>query len=115
MLVMPTGLATLLPESPMGPSDRAARRTLKQLEEEVLPEFLHARRWFTANGAKVTAHPAREADVVGERRQPMAHRAGRCFGSRTATRQQYSLPLSLAWEDGPTARSALGRVDPGQR
>ena len=84
----------------MGPSDRAARRTLKQLEEEVLPEFLHARRWFTANGSKVTGIRLEKRTLwVSDGSRWLIALADVSLAD--GERQQYSLPLSLAWEDGP--------------
>jgi maltose alpha-D-glucosyltransferase/alpha-amylase len=100
VLVMPSGLATLLPEAPMRESgDRVARRTLKQLEEEVLPEFLRHRRWFSA-GARVSG-------VRLGKRTLWVSDGSRWLISLVdvslpeGERQQYILPLCLAWEDGP--------------
>ena len=48
VLVLTEGLTTLLPESARrGAAASTVRRTLQQLEQEVLPEFLRPRGWFT--------------------------------------------------------------------
>ena len=52
VLVLPSGLSTLLAAGSSS-TDRVARRTLTQLEQEVLPEFMRERRWFAAKGTKI--------------------------------------------------------------
>src|SRR5262249_45395387 len=48
VLVLAEGLATLLPASGRVPDGSGlARRTLQQLEQEVLPEFLRPRSWYS--------------------------------------------------------------------
>ena len=83
-----------------GPSaSSVARRTLQQLEQEVLPEFLRPRSWFAQHSGALTAIAPRAGARSG------ATSTGRscCRSSMpksAATRQRYFLPLALAWEDG---------------
>jgi maltose alpha-D-glucosyltransferase/alpha-amylase len=117
--MLPAGLATLIEGAPHGP-DRAARRTIKQLEEEVLPEFLRQRRWFAGKGGKVLRAP------LGERILWRSD-AGQWLIAlidvemEGDVQQRYFLPLSLAPEDeseGAVLRSTewtLARIREGAR
>jgi maltose alpha-D-glucosyltransferase / alpha-amylase len=114
ILVLPAGLATLMENAPQA-VDRAARRTLKQLEEEVLPEFLRQRRWFAGKGGKVVrAHLA--SRTVWESRGARWLVALVEVDMEDGAQQRYFLPLSLAWDDGPdggvlrTAEWTLAKV-----
>ena len=100
MLVLSQELATFLPDQVGGPSaSSVARRTLQQLEQEVLPEFLRAARLVRA---------AQRRDSPRSRLGPAAlwRNEHRTFllsfvdVEVGGARQRYFLPLALAWEDG---------------
>ncbi len=96
VLVFPAGIATLLGSVPA--ADRAARRTLQQLEEEVLAEFMAPRRWFGGKGAGIASARLGTRELFSSER-------GRWLISLVDVRlqdggeQRYFLPLGLAWEE----------------
>ena len=96
VLVLPAGLVTLLANAEV--AERVARHTVKQLEDEVLPEFLKPRRWFAGKGNMVSARlGTRTVYTMGEQRWLVAIVDVQL---QDGVQQQYFLPLSLAWEDG---------------
>jgi maltose alpha-D-glucosyltransferase / alpha-amylase len=101
VLVLPAGLSTLLESNAQG-QERIGRRTIKQLEEEVLPEFLRPRRWFAGKGS--TALGARLAQRVLWRTERGSWLIA-LFDVELSggDKQRYFLPLSLAPEDGESA------------
>lgn len=99
VLVLAEGLTTFLVDGAREPNGSGlARRTVQQLEQDVLPEFLRPRCWFLRS----------REDFIGAR-----------LGSRSLWRtdqktfllafveiksvevsQRYFLPLTIAWEEG---------------
>jgi maltose alpha-D-glucosyltransferase/alpha-amylase len=69
---------------------------LKQLQEEVLPEFLRPRRWFAGKGAGL-AKTQLGARVMWNDNSMLALIDVQLDDG---TQQRYFLPLALAWEDG---------------
>src|SRR5262249_18281693 len=109
---MPEGLATL--SDGTHTSDRAARRTLKQLEDEVLPEFLRQRRWFAAKGTKIERTHL-DTRMLWKSPEGTWLVTLVDVGVQGGLRQRYLLPLSLAWESSTgdvlrTAEWTLGKV-----
>ena len=102
VLVLHDGLATLLGDGGRAPSGSGlARRTLQQLEQEVLPEFLKARSWFAKrSGTFVAAHLGPRTLWRNEHKTFLLAFVDVDFGG--ARRQRYFLPLTLAWEDSDT-------------
>jgi maltose alpha-D-glucosyltransferase/alpha-amylase len=99
VLVMPAGLGTLLP-APSEKTNRIAERTIAQLEQEILPEFMRERRWFAGKGDAISR--ARIASGT------LWSNSGRTWlialvqvQLQSGLEQRYFLPMSLAWEDQP--------------
>jgi len=98
VLVLSQELMTFLPDQVGGPSaSSVARRTRQQLEQEVLPEFLRPRSWFTHhNGSLSTTRLGPAALWRNGHRTFLLSFVDAEIGG---TRQRYFLPLALAWED----------------
>jgi maltose alpha-D-glucosyltransferase / alpha-amylase len=97
ILVLPTGLNTLLGMQTPTP-DRAARRTLAQLEQEVLPDFLRERRWFAAKGSAIDSAHIDVGTIWSEG----AHQWLLSLVDvklQDQIQQRYFLPFSVAWDD----------------
>ncbi len=101
VLVLPEGLSTLLPVHAQGPDRSIGRRTLQQLEREVLPEYLRPRSWF--DGSK----PHLASTRLGARLLWTTAQGSFLLslidvntGDQT---DQYILPLALAFEDEPVS------------
>jgi maltose alpha-D-glucosyltransferase/alpha-amylase len=97
VLVLTEGIRTLLANASEPALRGVARRTLQELQHEVLPEFMRQRGWFRAgDGAEVR---------FGER-IPWHSDQGEVLltfvyvEGANGVRQRYSLPLTVAWEDG---------------
>jgi maltose alpha-D-glucosyltransferase/alpha-amylase len=80
---------------------RLPDRSLAQLEREVLPGFLEARRWFAAagvesGGVEVAAHSEFGPDRLLVLLQVWVSNGS---ASTTAEPRRYFLPLSVVWED----------------
>jgi maltose alpha-D-glucosyltransferase/alpha-amylase len=101
VLVLPAGLSTLLESTAQG-QERIGRRTIKQLEEEVLPEFLRPRRWFAGKGSTVLG--ARLAQRTLWRTEGGSWLIA-LFDVELSggEKQRYFLPLSLAPDDDESA------------
>jgi maltose alpha-D-glucosyltransferase / alpha-amylase len=107
VLVLSQELATFLPNGAAAPgAGGLARRTLQQLEQEVLPEYLRARGWIAAHIGRITG--AR----LGQR--TLWRSSNRTFllafvevESDTAAPQRYFLPLALSWEGAQEEGSLL--------
>jgi maltose alpha-D-glucosyltransferase/alpha-amylase len=101
-----------------GLTDLAWPANQKVLEQEVLPDYLPARRWFQAKDAAQAGAPviARVADWVA---LPGADLLLTLVETEVgASRSLYALPLGVAWEDQPTGPYApqlsLARVRQGR-
>ncbi len=99
VLVLAEGLTTFLADNAGEGGSGLARRTLQQLEAEVLPEFLRPRGWFAKHVGDVAA--AR----LGAR--TLWRNAQQAFllsfvevDSGAEDPQRYFLPLTVVWEDG---------------
>jgi maltose alpha-D-glucosyltransferase/alpha-amylase len=65
VLVIPEGLRALFASQPSEPSDirgLMAARVRTMLEQQILPDFLAARRWFAGKGQPITAARLTEQD-----------------------------------------------------
>jgi maltose alpha-D-glucosyltransferase/alpha-amylase len=102
ILVIPEGLRAILTEGAQTRNDLRtlmARRMREQLERQVLPAFLASQRWFAGKGRSIAGTELVEHDEWGGKGGnwllTVAH-----VQFIDGTRQSYSLPLSIAWEDG---------------
>jgi maltose alpha-D-glucosyltransferase/alpha-amylase len=107
VLVLANGLSTFLVDGAATAERSVARRTLHQFEREVLPEFLSPRGWFKSM----------TPTAVRLRTRAMWETASGSFllsfievEDANGVREQYSLPLALAWEDDHNS-GALRTVD----
>ena len=106
MLVIPEGLmAALSLRDPAATDLRAllARRVREQLEREVLPQILPQQRWFGGKGRVIEQARAARAGRVADAARQLASRAWCEVDLEGGSRQTYSLPLALAWEQGDGA------------
>ena len=114
VLVLTEGLATLLPESAQPAGANVVRRTLQHLEQEVLPEFLRPRTWFSKHIGALAA--ARLGPRSLWRREQKSFLLSYVEArSASGAELTYFLPLTLAWEDGDesvlrTAEWTLAKV-----
>lgn len=110
VLVLTNGIRTLIAGDHAAESRSVTRRTLQQLEQEVLPEFLRMRGWL---------HGAAEPTVEATAGHTVQHKV--YLGERVAwtgdhgeallafiyvqdsqhEKRRYALPLLLSWEDTP--------------
>jgi maltose alpha-D-glucosyltransferase/alpha-amylase len=97
VLVLAEGLATLLPDGGRAPNGGGlARRALQQLEQEVMPEFLRPRSWYSRQSS--SAHLGPRTLWRHEHKTFLLS-----FLEATAAdgqRERYFLPLTLIWEEG---------------
>lgn len=99
VLVLTEGLATFLPDTLSNSSGGIVRRTLQQLEQEVLPEFLRARGGFARHiGAVAGAKLGARTLWRNEQRTFMLTYLE--VRSDAGIQQRYFLPLTIAWEEG---------------
>ena len=81
---------------------RMAEKTRAQLENEVLPRYIEAQRWYAAKGEKIRhARLAEHALWEADRNAWMLTLLEVEGGGEPA---RYFVPLSLAWEDGDEER-----------
>jgi maltose alpha-D-glucosyltransferase / alpha-amylase len=115
VLVLTEGLATFLPEGVANASAGIMRRTLQQLEHEVLPEFLRARGWFARHMGTVSTVKLGQRSLWRNEQKTYVL-ALLEVQSDTGIQQRYFLPLTVAWEDAPdsgalkTAEWTLAKV-----
>ena len=99
VLILPAGRspASSVYQAPL----RLPDRSLAQLEREVLPAFLGARRWFAAKEAEIEGVEVAAHSEFGPDRLLVLLRVWVSNGSAstTAEPQRYFLPLSVIWED----------------
>jgi maltose alpha-D-glucosyltransferase/alpha-amylase len=98
VLVLLDGLATLLPDNPKAATSAVIRRTVQQLEQEVLPAFLGPRGWFAQRTEDITT--ARLAERTLWRREQKSFVLSFVEVNSSSGRQRYFLPMTLEWEDG---------------
>jgi maltose alpha-D-glucosyltransferase/alpha-amylase len=99
VLVLSEGLATFLAEVTQSATGGLMRRTLQQLETEVLPEFIRARGWFSYKRGDVTTVRLGPRSVWRYEQ----HSYLLCFvdvEGGSAGRRRYVFPLTIGWEDG---------------
>jgi maltose alpha-D-glucosyltransferase/alpha-amylase len=99
VLVLAEGLATFLSEVNKSANGGLMRRTLQQLESEVLPEFIGARGWFT--------HPRNEIASLHMGPRTLWRYEQRSYllsfvdiEGGNEGRRRYFLPLTIGWDDG---------------
>jgi maltose alpha-D-glucosyltransferase/alpha-amylase len=99
VLILPAGRspASSVYQAPL----RLPDHSLAQLEREVLPTFLGARRWSAANGPEIEGVEVTAHSEFGPDRLLALLRVLVSNGSATTTAkpQRYFLPLSVIWED----------------
>jgi maltose alpha-D-glucosyltransferase/alpha-amylase len=105
VLVIPEGLMAALSQRDPEATDLSAflaRRVREQLEREVLPQILPQQRWFGAKGRMIEKAALLEQ---GEWQTPLGNwlLAMVAVDLEGGSRQTYSLPLALAWEQGDGA------------
>jgi maltose alpha-D-glucosyltransferase/alpha-amylase len=97
VLVLTDGLATFLPDNPKASSSAVIRRTVQQLEQEVLPAFLRPRGWFTQRLEPVRAQLDERALWRTEQKSFLLAFVDAQTEHSSA---RYFLPLTTASEDG---------------
>ena len=114
VLVLTEGLATFLADAGKPANGGLMRRTLQQLENEVLPEFIGARGWFSkVRGAIASVRLGTRSLWRYEQRSYLLTFTEVDGGN--AGRGRYFLPLTVSWEDGvdpvlKTAEWTLAKV-----
>jgi maltose alpha-D-glucosyltransferase/alpha-amylase len=98
VLVLTNGLSTFAIDREKTPERHIARRTLQQFEREVLPEFLEPRGWFKSRKPAIVQL---KTSALWQTSQVPFLLAFIEVEDDTGVREQYSLPLALAWEDEP--------------
>ncbi|MDY6944814.1 MAG: maltose alpha-D-glucosyltransferase [Pseudomonadota bacterium] len=99
VLVLAEGLATFLPEVTKSTNGGLMRRTLQQLESEVLPEFIGARGWFSRPRDEIASlHLGPRTLWRYEQRSYLVSFVDIDAGDEG--RRRYFLPLTIGWEDG---------------
>jgi maltose alpha-D-glucosyltransferase / alpha-amylase len=96
VLVLAIGLSTFTFDGAATAERSIARRTLHQFEREVLPEFLSPRGWFKS---KTPAAVRLRTRTLWETAAGTFLLAFIEVEDAQGTREQYSLPLALVWED----------------
>jgi maltose alpha-D-glucosyltransferase / alpha-amylase len=113
VLVLTEGLATFLPDTGRPVNGVLRRRTLQQLENEVLPEFIGARGWFLRPRGEITSA------VLGPRslwrHDQHSYLLSFVDVDGRGNKGRYFLPLTIGWEDGSdtvlkTAEWTLAKV-----
>ncbi len=98
VLVLADGLFTFMVDADTSPERSVARRAFEQFEREVLPEFLPARGWYKTR-APTSVRLKTRAMWEGEQGTFLITLVE--VEDDQGLREQYSLPLALAWEDEP--------------
>ena len=96
--------------------DEALESAAPVLERETLPPYLQKRRWFGAKDQTLQSSHIAYTAPLGRRAR---HAAGRGRGQDRRQASRWQLPLSMCWEDEPSAalpsQLALARVRRGRR
>ena len=106
VLVIPEGLRALFATQPSEPSDirgLMAVRVRTMLEQQILPDFLSARRWFAGKGRPIVAARLTEQDEWQTPEGSWLLGFAQVEFADGGT-QNYALPLALAWEDSDGER-----------
>ena len=109
VLVLPAGRTHHVDDDRASPLHLPARQ-LTRLEQEALPNFLGAQRWFAADGDDVRrVEIATQAGFGSDRLLALLRVHGGGSSPETSEPQLYFLPLSAVWEaaDGEDDVSAL--------
>ncbi|HWK48383.1 MAG TPA: maltose alpha-D-glucosyltransferase, partial [Steroidobacter sp.] len=113
VLVLSEGLATFLVEVTRSANGGLMRRTLQQLESEVLPEFIGARGWFSHSRDEISS--AHLGPRTLWRYEQRSYLISFVDVDGTAGPRRYFMPLTIGWEDGSdeilrTAEWTLAKV-----
>ena len=102
VLVLFDGWKSLFPEQVEDSRRALAQKVRTQLEQEVVPRFLPAQRWFAAKAEGIRSTALLDHAEWGKGR---SHWMLALFGveGTQGGASTYFLPLSLAWEDGDEA------------
>lgn len=104
VLVLTDGIRTLSVGDGAPQPRSVIRRTLQQLEQEVLPEFLWMRGWLR-RGAQEAQHKIQQKVHLGERILWTGEHGEALltfiYIQGPQQKQRYALPLMLSWEDAP--------------
>ena len=99
VLVLTSGLHSLLGLDRTQATRAVVRRTLEQLEREVLPEFMRLRRWARATGgAPVSVRLGERLVWRGEHEEALLTFV---YAQSGEEQRRFALPLTLAWDDTP--------------
>ncbi|HTS53909.1 MAG TPA: maltose alpha-D-glucosyltransferase [Burkholderiales bacterium] len=79
-----------------------AERVRAQLEEETLPRFVAAQRWYAAKGQPITRMTMVDHAMLGSGSATWL--VALFSAESTGEQATYSMPLALAWEDGTDER-----------
>jgi maltose alpha-D-glucosyltransferase/alpha-amylase len=107
VLVLANGLSTFMVDANASPDRSVAKRALLQFEREVLPEFLNPRGWFKSRTPTSVRLKMR---ALWETPQGTFLITFIEVEDGHAVREEYSLPLALAWDDVPDS-GALRTAD----
>jgi maltose alpha-D-glucosyltransferase/alpha-amylase len=105
VLVIPNGVLEVLNAEHAGNEIRALmlRRSRQQIEQEALPAFLAAQRWFAGKGRVIDRIKLVADDEIGDGGTRWV--LGTLDTTYTnGTHHVYALPLALAWEDSEFER-----------
>ncbi|WP_116811649.1 maltose alpha-D-glucosyltransferase [Steroidobacter cummioxidans] len=98
VLVLSEGLATFLAEVTRSANGGLMRRTLQQLESEVLPEFIGARGWFSHSRDEISSVHLGPRTLW--RYEQRSYLISFVDVDGTAGPRRYMMPLTIGWEDG---------------
>ncbi len=98
VLVLANGAATFTVDTAASAERSIAKRALTQFEREVLPEFLPPRGWFKSRLARSVRLKTRTSWETPHGTFVLAFIE---VEDGHGVREEYSLPLALAWEDEP--------------
>jgi maltose alpha-D-glucosyltransferase/alpha-amylase len=101
VLVLTEGLATFLSEVTQSANGGLMRRTLQQLESEVLPEFIGARGWFSHHRSEIAS--IRLGPRTLWRYEQRVYLISFVDVDGAIGRRRYIMPLTIGWEDGVDA------------
>jgi maltose alpha-D-glucosyltransferase/alpha-amylase len=103
VLVMFDGWRSFFPEQVADARRALAQKIRTQLEQEVVPHFMSAQRWFAAKTEGIETAALLDHAEWGQGKASWMVALFGVEGAQGGT-HTYFLPLSLAWEDGDEAR-----------